>query len=229
MRSAFVLLAVVGSSLFTRGARAAETPAEPAETPPKALAPVVGASLGTVVATRRLGFSLGVAIDVLLRKRFANSKFAFVTGLRPGYDRYALGPNDDRSCVYDAGPACGGNTFVYASQTTGHVLSLELPLIVEYQSGGAFAPFLGVSGSALWLRASERAQALNPRVEEAIDTSASKLFGALSIFAGVGAKVGKHGSITARFGYRFARSADLPGGNASLRGEIFSFGYQHEL
>jgi hypothetical protein len=228
MRLALSLAAVGCCLAITARTHAADAPA--AEAPPperKGLVPLLGASIGTVDATRRLGFSFDLAIDALVRKRFG--KVGILTGLRPHYERYALGRTDDRSCVYEPSPACGGNTFVYQSSTTANALSLELPLMLEYYASASWTPFVGVSGSALWLNAKERARPAVPEAREAVETSGSKTFAMFAMFVGVQARIGTAGAVIARAGFRFAGYADLPGGSASPRGEMLSIGYVHEL
>lgn len=213
------------TAVTTAAAAEDATTAPPPAAPSKSLAPLLGLHLGTVATGRHLGQSLDLAIDVGVRKRFGT--FAFVTGLRPHYERYALGLSRDLGCAGANASACAAGSAVYRTQTNAHALGLEIPLMLEYQNK-TVTPFLGLSPSVVWLSATERQQGLLPRAEP-IESNGSKAFLALSAFGGLAVPIGSHGSFAARVGYRFAPSADLPGGNASIRGVLASIGYVHEL
>lgn len=223
--ASFALVTFVSASAFAQDDASKPSASPPPEEPTRFL---VGGNVGFVDASRRLGPSLDLSLDLLVRKSFG--AFRFITGLRPHYERFGLGHSDDLTCSGSSSEACGSGSTLYLSQTSAHAASLEVPFIAELRTSpkNPFIPFVGVSPWVVYLRSTERARGLMPSTD-AYEASASNAFLTLGAFAGVNVQISKSSSFIARAGFRFAPYEDIPGGRSSVRGEMVSVGYRVEL
>lgn len=223
--------AIVTALTVTSTASAQDDTSKPpatTEESPKGWTPLMGANVGFVDASRRLGFSVDVALDLLVRKRFG--AVGFVTGLRPHYERFGLGHSDDMTCSGATQEACGAGSPLFLSQTTAHAASLEVPFVAELYAAKkpVFIPYIGVSPWLVWLRATETTRGAAASTT-AYENTASSTFLALGVFGGLSIPTSKSSSLVARVGFRFAPYDEIPGGRASVRGESVSIGYRVEL
>lgn len=228
------IVAALTCGLVTERARAAHVEDSVGKATPTAaddesrFVPVIAGNLGTVDASRRLGFSLDASIDLLARRTFG--AIGIAAGLRPHYERFSLGQSDDLGCHGSSVGPCADGSALHFSQTTANAFSLEIPFIAELRSArkSGFVPFIGAAPWLVYLRATEHAQGHLPRTE-AVETSASHTFLTLHAFAGLAVYVTERSSLIARVGYRFAPYEELPGGRATVGGESVSVGYRVEL
>lgn len=219
---------VTTSTLAEQGEDSVGKAASVSAEDPSRFVPLVAGNIGGVGASRRLGFSLDVSLDLLARRTFG--PIAIAAGLRPHYERFALGHSDDLGCHGSNVGPCADGSALHISQTTANAFGLEVPFIAELRSTRriGFVPFVGAAPWLVYLRATEHAQGFLPRTE-GIETSASHAFLTLHAFAGVAVYMSDRSALVARVGYRFAPYEDLPGGRATVGGESVSLGYRVEL
>lgn len=221
--------AFVATLFIAAPSLAADTP-KPASEPleRKGTIPTLGANVGFIDASRRLGPSFDLSLHVGVKRSFG--PVALGVGLRPHWERFAIGYSDDLSCDGKPNAACGSGSVLYLSQTTANALSLEIPFIADLNAlrFRAVTPFVGVAPWLSYVRATEQARGLVPTTEMS-ETSTSHTFFGVGVFGGLAAKLSDHGRLVVRFGYRYMPYADMAGHRSSLRGELASIGYLHEL